>query len=164
LQFLLPSPRFWNKTEVIVSRPGRNYTVNDFEAFYKDMGFPEGYEMYKDVKDLVDPTQPPGVEVHCLHGVGVPTWEQIIYAKDSDFPDKPGTLVNGDGDGTVNVRSLEVCKSWEKKQKHPVYHVTFPGVDHLEILRNEGVIKYVTKLIKNYAKVERHRLGKLARG
>ncbi|CAG0913986.1 unnamed protein product [Notodromas monacha] len=163
LSFLFPSRHYWNSSEVLVSRPGRNYTVGDLGEFFKDMAFSDGYEMYQDVKDLVDPTQPPGVEVHCLHGVGVPTWEKIVYQKDSDFPDKPTTLINGDGDGTVNLRSLEACSLWGGKQNHPVYHVKFPGVDHLGILRDDGIIKYLTKLMRNYEVVENRRARILRR-
>lgn len=68
---------------------------------------------------------------------------------------KPGTsiegipqLVPGDGDGTVNLRSLEGCKYWQGKQKQKVYSQTFPGVDHMEILRNINVLTYIRTILQ----------------
>ncbi|CAG0914669.1 unnamed protein product [Notodromas monacha] len=150
IHFLFPSPHFWGKNEILVSRPSKNYSSADYAAFYADIGDLDGYEMYKDVKDLIDPRIPPGVEVHCLYGVGVDTWERIFYDDDASFPDEPSALVNGDGDGTVNLRSLQACKFWEGKQKHSIYALPLRGIDHLEILRNEFVLSYVAKVAKRF--------------
>lgn len=68
---------------------------------------------------------------------------------------KPGTsiegspqLIPGDGDGTVNLRSLEGCKYWQNKQKQRVYSQVFPGVNHMDILRNSNVLNYVKTILK----------------
>ena len=60
------------------------------------------------------------------------------------------SLVKGDGDGTVNIRSLKVgevlvqkpvtsdfqgCLRWSDKQKQPVTHKEFPGINHVDMLR-----------------------------
>jgi lysophospholipase-3 len=75
--FLLPSKLFWDEKEVLVSCPGKgNYTIRDFKRFFEDMNFPEGYEMRKDTEHLLGDFEPPGVEIHCLHGQGVSTVER----------------------------------------------------------------------------------------
>lgn len=40
----------------------------------------------------------------------------------------------GDGDGTVNVRSLAACSKWTKEQSQPVYVQDFPKRDHMAVL------------------------------
>ena len=75
------------------------------------------------------------------------------------FPKGP-SLVKGDGDGTVNIRSLEVfimfchskrcltccenlktsinqkgCLKWKGSQKHDVHHKVFKGINHVDMLR-----------------------------
>jgi len=94
-------------------------------------------------------------------------------------------MVFGNGDGTVNIRSLRGCLRWadgdprllkrkkgyskkvhrhidyqqmlksgdrtHPKKKHDrksgskpkVYHEEFPGVDHMQILKNAQVINYI---------------------
>lgn len=55
----------------MVSCPGKgNYTVNDYAKFFRDMDYPEGESMHNDTKDLMGSLEPPGVEIHCLHGKG----------------------------------------------------------------------------------------------
>lgn len=92
----------------------------------------------------------------------------IYYKKKSDFPLKP-QLVFGNGDGTVNIRSLRGCLRWaqgdprllkrrkgttkyflrkKKKQKiPPVFHTEFPGVDHMAILKDPQVINYISATV-----------------
>lgn len=72
--WLLPSKNFWSQEEIIVSCPEKgNYTVHDFERFFKDMNYQVGFEMWKDTEALLGTLEPPGIEVHCLHGIGVST-------------------------------------------------------------------------------------------
>lgn len=68
---------------------------------------------------------------------------------------KPGTtiqgypqLIFGDGDGTVNMRSLGACAHWQSGQKQKIYHQGFPGVDHTNILRNPDVLAYINATLK----------------
>ncbi len=43
------------------------------------------------------------------------------------------TPTKGNGDGTVNYRSLIGCTRWAGKQEQKVTHHEFPGIDHLEV-------------------------------
>ena len=51
--------------------------------------------------------------VHCLYGVGVKTEVGFEYDVDhfnaTDRPPAPSGTRGGDGDGTVNIQSLESC-------------------------------------------------------
>lgn len=56
------------------------------------------------------------------------------------------TLIKGDGDGTVNRRSLIACQYWENTQAqgdHAVYQQEFPGIEHYNMLSNAGPINYI---------------------
>lgn len=143
LAFLLPRENFWSADEVLITTSTRNYTARDFQAYFNDMNYTTGYEMWLDTKDLVSDTTPPGVEVHCLYGVGVDTEEHISY---KTIPSSSPTLTYGPGDGTVNLRSLEGCLSWQGKQPQKVYSHTFQGVNHMAIISNPDVIAYINSL------------------
>lgn len=65
----------------------------------------------------------------------------LVYKK-GDLTGSP-TLQTGNGDGTVNMRSLEGCTLWRDKQKNKIYNKEYPGVDHMSILSNPNVIKYI---------------------
>ena len=63
--------------------------------------------MYLDTKDLITNISSLGVKMHCLYGIDVDTVERLVYKDKVNFPGKP-TLVKGEGDGTVNLKSAEV--------------------------------------------------------
>ncbi|XP_044742751.1 phospholipase A2 group XV-like isoform X2 [Chrysoperla carnea] len=146
LSWLLPSSLFWKENEVLVQTETKNYTVNDYEEFFKDLQYPVGWEMRKDTQNYTLNFAAPGVEVHCLYGSNLPTVERLNYKKSTVLDGSP-TLINGDGDGTVNLRSLEACKFWKDKQSQRVYSQKFPNAEHMLILSNPNVLSYITQLV-----------------
>ncbi|PRD28714.1 UNVERIFIED_CONTAM: Group XV phospholipase A2 [Trichonephila clavipes] len=146
LSFMLPSRHLWSPNEVIAFTKDKNYTVENYDEFFKDIGFSTAFEMYKDTFRYAEiGLNPPGVEVSCIFGVGLNTTIRLNYTEPKNFPDKP-VLEFGEGDGTVNLRSLQVCSNWRGRQKHHVFFKTLPKVEHLDMLRD----KYVKKFIVDY--------------
>ncbi|CAG9824467.1 unnamed protein product [Phaedon cochleariae] len=152
LAWLMPSKLFWKPNEVLVQTDKKNYTINDLQEFFMGIGFPEGWEMRKDTEPYQLNFKPPGVEVHCLYGTGVQTVERLFY-KPGTFLDGYPTLIYGDGDGTVNRRSLEGCLHWRTLQKQKVFVKELPKIDHLQILHDKSTQNYITSLIKKYARL-----------
>ncbi|KAH0534846.1 phospholipase A2 group XV-like [Cotesia glomerata] len=142
LGWLLPSKYFWKDTEVLVQTQKKNYTLLDLQQFFLDINVPNGWEFRKDTEKFQANFAAPGVEMYCLHGVNVSTVERLYYKPGVTLDSYP-QLILGDGDGTVNLRSLEGCLYWKTKQKQKIYHQTFAGVDHMEILRNQHVLDYI---------------------
>jgi len=146
LAFLLPSPLVWNATDVLASTTKRQYTVNDLEDFFNDLKYPTGYEMRKDMEQFFNLT-PPGVEMHCLYGSQLPTVEALSY-KSPDLTSSKPVLVTGDGDGTVNLRSLRRCTQWASQQAQPVHATELPNVDHYyAILSQPDVVEKIVQII-----------------
>lgn len=148
LAWLLPSPLFWKPDEVMVRTQSREYTLSQLEDFFNDLRYPNGWEMRKDTIKYTDFTAP-GVEVHCLYGSNVSTVELLDYKKTAGLDGTP-TLLNGDGDGTVNARSLQGCRHWinmKQQNKKNVTCIDLPGVDHMSILSSTKVIKYILDIL-----------------
>lgn len=144
LAFLLPSPKFWKNDEVLVRTSIREYTLGDMEDIFNDLGYPTGWEMRKDMIPYLD-FSAPGVEVHCIYGSGIPTVEVLKYST----PDLTGNpkLLTGDGDGTVNLRSLRGCEQWRSEQKQPVNTLEVPGGEHIKILAVPTAIQYIKNVL-----------------
>ncbi|GBL87796.1 Group XV phospholipase A2 [Araneus ventricosus] len=146
LAFMLPSRQLWGPNEQLAFTKTKNYTVSNYDEFFRDIDYLTGYDMYKDTLPYAeDGMKPPGVEVVCMYGTGLDTVEKMDYRKDKSLPNSP-TLLKGKGDGTVNLRSLQVCSNWEGKQKQNVYTKTFPKVEHLDMLSN----RLIVDIIKHY--------------
>lgn len=62
------------------------------------------------------------------------------------FPDYQPDQIDGPGDGTVNLRSLQLCKKFKRLKGYKVY----PGIkqgEHMQILLNPDVINYVRSIV-----------------
>ena len=70
---------------------------------------------------------------------------RLIY---KTFPGSSPSIEKGDGDGTVNIRSLLGCTGWEGKQKQKFHHHVFPKLDHLQILRDDQVAEFVKSIVQ----------------
>uniref|UniRef100_A0A0B7ADR0 Group XV phospholipase A2 n=1 Tax=Arion vulgaris TaxID=1028688 RepID=A0A0B7ADR0_9EUPU len=146
--FLMPSDQFWNSSEVLASTPEKNYTVANYKEFFQDLNFTQGYSMRKDTENLIRDLIPPEVPIHCIHGSQIPTEASLVYTDDM-FPDKTPNKIYGDGDGTVNMRSLLGCTRWIGQQKQPVIHTVYKEREsgHLRILVNPTVRKYILEVV-----------------
>lgn len=145
---MLPSRELWSSAEILAKTPERSYTVNDYDEFFKDIGFPLGITLQKLVENITYPltAHAPNVTVHCLYGIGEKTAESFTFAK-GEFPDTQPQVTYGDGDGTVNVRSLEACNKWNQRQAYNVTLKQYPAVNHNGVLSNENVHNYVKTLL-----------------
>lgn len=146
--YLLPSRELWSADEVLAITPERNYTVKDYDGFFQDIDFPLGIKLRKLVENITYPLteHSPKVTVHCLYGTGVKTGERYQF-KEGEFPDTQPDVFYGDGDGTVNRRSLEACNKWNQRQPNKVTVKTYPGVNHNGLLSDENVQNYIKPLL-----------------
>ncbi|XP_033117243.1 group XV phospholipase A2-like [Anneissia japonica] len=138
---LAPLQRLWAKDEAIVITPKRNYTAYDYQVFFNDVGYETGYELWKDTSPLNNEVKAPGVPVFSIHGKDVPTEEQYTYG--DEFPDVQPKIKFGQGDGTVNMRSLKALLKWKNEQKQPVIEYEISGGEHLAILQNSTLHDYI---------------------
>ncbi|XP_028814121.1 lysosomal phospholipase A and acyltransferase [Denticeps clupeoides] len=144
--WLFPYAHTWPASKVLVETPQANYTVRDFQRFFLDLDFEDGWEMWQDTEKLVSDLKAPGVEVHCLYGSGVPTAESFRY---TTFPDTEPTVVYGDGDGTVNLLSAVQCKRWVDQQKQPVHLLDLHGNEHVGMLLNQTTVAYIKSILSS---------------
>lgn len=103
--------------------------------------------MREDTKNLTSDLRPPGVEVWCMYGVGLPTPVTHIY--DEGFPNAdPIDFVYDDGDDTVGSRSMSLCKNWVGQQDKPVHITEYRGLPHLDIVFNEKVLSQIQQILE----------------
>lgn len=144
--WLLPYNNTWSMDTVFITTPTYNYTIKDYQKFYQDINFKEGWLIRQDTEPLVYKLTAPGVPIYCLYGTGVPTPESFHYVS---FPNQEPVAVNGDGDGTVNLVSALKCKEWAGKQKGKVFMKELPGNEHVNMLLNISTISYIQKILFN---------------
>ena len=145
LAWLMPSSDLWHDDEVLVQSQNINITLSNYRTFYQLLDHPSGADMWQDTKDLLKGIPAPHIEVYCWHGINVPTTEKLIYYK---FPTSTPIVKNGDGDGTVNLRSMKACLKWRTQQTKPVHYRVFKGVNHGNMIKADEPVSGVANLIR----------------
>ena len=149
--WLLPSPSdTWTSKDVLVITPTKNYTAWDYKELFRDMNFTSGWRMYNEVKNLTNHLPAPNVTMFCFYGKSYnSTPVQFVYGP-GEFPNKdPSLIIKGDGDETVNLKSLTACSRWKgaREQSYDVTLREFPNVEHLNMIKNRDVIKALDAIV-----------------
>lgn len=145
LAYLMPSDQFWDHDEVLMSSGTKTYTTRNYEDLFRDIDYEVGYNMWLDTRNLTYDLKHPGVDIHCIHGVGVNTMEHLEY-KSEKFPNQNPTIKFGDGDSTVNTRSLAGCLRWQQEAGHEFKYMNISGVDHMSVMTDARVLAHVLQL------------------
>lgn len=144
--WMFPAHHVWPEDHVFISTPNFNYTGQDFERFFADLHFEEGWHMFLQSRDLLAGLPAPGVEVYCLYGVGMPTAHTYIY--DHNFPYKdPVAALYEDGDDTVATRSTELCGQWQGRQSQAVHLLPMNGTDHLNMVFSNKTLEHINAIL-----------------
>ncbi|KAA6421991.1 MAG: Lecithin:cholesterol acyltransferase family [Trebouxia sp. A1-2] len=96
-------------------------------------------DVYEVTRGLTYPVPLLDLRVYCLYGYGVDTDEGYLYNVDhfnASAPPAPTRTQQGDGDGTVNLASLQACT----KLGPQAVIKTYKGAEHTEILTNDAAV------------------------
>jgi len=144
--YIMPLLHTWNdQNEVLVQTPSMNYTVRDYPAFFRDIGFPQGLAMMETVRGLVRLSHP-GVSTVCVASRGVPTPSKLVYSQVNSFPDAQPERIMGDGDGTVTLASLRSCRDFLNIGSEDAFY-QFDDVNHGDVLKSKKVLKMIEQVL-----------------
>ena len=105
--------------------------------------------MYQGIENIIKKFPPPNVPTHCFYGVSVDTPQNFHYSR--SFPEGANDdpeVTTGDGDGTVNLKSSEVCLRWANNNGgHSFESMTFYGIDHFKIVNSEAVLREIASIV-----------------
>ncbi|XP_026350834.1 phosphatidylcholine-sterol acyltransferase isoform X1 [Ursus americanus] len=144
--WMFPSSEAWPEDHVFMSTPSFNYTGRDFQRFFADLHFEEGWYMWLQSRDLLAGLPAPGVEVYCLYGVGLPTPRTYIFDHGFPYTDPVGVLYE-DGDDTVATRSTELCARWQSRQPQPVHLLPLHGTQHLNMVFSNQTLEHINAIL-----------------
>eukprot|EP01026_Neomeris_dumetosa_P046799 TRINITY_DN3998_c0_g2_i10.p1 TRINITY_DN3998_c0_g2~~TRINITY_DN3998_c0_g2_i10.p1 ORF type:complete len:400 (+),score=48.12 TRINITY_DN3998_c0_g2_i10:149-1348(+) len=144
--WLLPRIQAWGSDEILVeTQGGQKYAADDLKQLLLDCGLQQAAEVYDSVVEAVQNiTLPESVRLTCIYGKGVETEAQYQYQINSFAKDKtpspPKVTKKSDGDGTVNIRSLEA-------QKGVATMIPLTGQTHVGILMAVDCKKAIKQIL-----------------
>ena len=143
---LLPTPQAW-ENEPLIYTPERSYCAIDYEVLFQKSNFNHGFQRYQLLANLTSNMISPGVPVFHLYGIDVDTPSAFQYESNNDFDQEPKTI-NGNGDGTVPLRSLRIASTWlDNNNGKEFQEKAYPSRTHSGILKDEEYIKDVIQLL-----------------
>jgi len=172
--WLLPvSWVFGKHRPLVISSSGRSYTAADMKEFLHDIITPAGFaattaaaDLHQSCNHLVTAyesrvphltektsLQAPRVPVTLIYGHGVPTAEMLSYEEKSTSSSKLGfdcvpKIVQGDGDGTVNLCSLTaVIQEWGSTPGQILEVIALSNKSHRNILLDKESIEVIVNVI-----------------
>lgn len=142
---LLPSLKLWGEDEVILMQSKRNYSAHDYNALFVDANYTDGSRILREVRNLTDTFPAPNITHYCFYGNNIST--DAVYMYGDSFPDGEPHVRYGNGDGSVNERSLQSCVLWKDKQLLPVVTKEFPNMSHFSMISDRSVLEAIKELV-----------------
>ena len=151
IPWLLPRASVFGD-RVLLATPRGMYTAADYRQLFDKIQYSKGYQVYQNQVENITPNYPaPNVPTYCLYGVGVETPEMYIYdqsLEEDSVGVQPSMVVMGDGDGTVNLVSSQVCERWASMSpRYPFQSKRYDGVEHISIVSNDQVIEDIRRIV-----------------
>ena len=127
--------------ETIMRWKGKNYTAHDMADVFHELHDDDGRRMWE--QSSLTATPSPGLRtIHCLRATGRPTLSVLDFKTDQSFPHKPSS-VYGEGDGTVNKASSDVCLQWQSDTPHFNTIEFDSSVNHMTLATSDQTLKYI---------------------
>ncbi|KAL6645154.1 hypothetical protein ACP70R_016762 [Stipagrostis hirtigluma subsp. patula] len=148
----LPTPVVFGDRPLVVTK-NATYTARDVAGFLEAIGFPEGVRPYLTrVLPLWEALPAPMVPVTSVIGVGVRTPETYVFGTEG-FEGEP-EVVYGDGDGDINMVSLEaVEREWSNVEGQVFKVVRLPGVHHAGFFSGDFALERVVAEIHEAGRI-----------
>ncbi|KII65106.1 Phosphatidylcholine-sterol acyltransferase [Thelohanellus kitauei] len=152
LFYLLPSKAAFGKDYVVIKTKNHSFTVENLRTVLAERLFPPMLKILPHVPEISH--QQPDVEIFCVYSIGQETFSRLDFANDLGDDDYSEQM--GEGDGTVNIESLQICKSWTAKNSKPVHIFEVNDSNHLTILNSDRFIEIYGFLITDQHSKNEH--------
>ncbi|KAI5081529.1 hypothetical protein GOP47_0004712 [Adiantum capillus-veneris] len=144
--WLLPAPTVFGDQVLVTTEKG-GFSAFEIPKFLEDIGYPEGVFLYNSrIPPLINCLDAPCIPVTMVFSQGIDTPQMLVYSE-KGFDEQP-IIVNGDGDGTVNLCSLSaVSKSWNSVDGQDFKVIILHGKTHSTILTDKQSVSMLVDAI-----------------
>ncbi|KAL3313901.1 hypothetical protein Ciccas_007495 [Cichlidogyrus casuarinus] len=142
LSAILPQVDVFDEENLVLTDEG-NFTSRQYRELYTRLDSMNSFYMWEDNEHMFSKqTIPPSdVKCVCIYGYGLDTIRQLDY-RNGRFPDYDPKMIFGNGDGTVNIESLELCKKWSQ-----VELFTLEKAEHFAIVSDKRLFDLIKTII-----------------
>ena len=149
VHWLLPNPNVFNDFVIVETPSNSKYTAQHYREIFTYRNLPTEWSKYQGLlKTTAMNLNSPNITTYCLYGTGESTTEKLVYSERRKLFFKRYThleTVKGDGDGTVNRKSLDVCTRWTDN----VCTWNGSNSDHKGIIKSRLTFKTIESIIND---------------
>lgn len=145
LAFLLPQSGIFGDDITFVETPERIYKAHEMGNLLRDINLTRQFEWFQKTSNLLDNLEPlDDIQTDCIHSLNTPTMRALVFKRQNDFPNGPFEILYGQGDGTVNEKSLMVCAEWASKLPGLIKHRVIMNTSHVGVLSHKRTFQFLT--------------------
>lgn len=132
--------------QIVFKTPEKNYTLNDYNLLFKKFGI-DNYLFYKSIISNTQINKKLDVYTLFIYSKGVKTLERLSSYQD-EYKEE-----FGDGDGTVNIQSLEHCLKYYHKDSLNTEIIVLNNIQHHKILKSQKLFDILEQFINKRKKI-----------
>ena len=150
--FIMPYGEAWQARDPMVVTPSRNYTVAEIPEMLETLGLSQTRALYVNGGQkglLAAQLKPPTCPTHVIYSNGKDTPYRFFYDKDfgHGYDEAPARQLMGDGDGTVNLESLQFAeRNWPSSVNATFYMQK--DLVHADTISNPVILGRIIDIIR----------------
>ncbi|CAL5017855.1 unnamed protein product [Urochloa decumbens] len=146
---LLPSPKVYGDTPLVITQ-AKNYSADNMAEYLVAVGLSEEQVALYRTRALPVTLnlRAPLVPMTSINGIGVPTIDRLVFW-DGNFTAAKPELVNGDGDGQINLQTVLALERLIGDDPDQPYFksILIPNTTHKGMISDEFAVKRVVSEI-----------------
>ncbi|CAL5033065.1 unnamed protein product [Urochloa decumbens] len=146
---LLPSPKVYGDTPLVITQ-AKNYSADNMGEYLVAVGLSEEQVALYRTRALPVTLnlRAPLVPMTSINGIGVPTIDRLVFW-DGNFTAAKPELVNGDGDGQINLQTVLALERLIGDDPDQPYFksILIPNTTHKGMISDEFAVKRVVSEI-----------------
>ena len=145
--YLLPNRYVFDSSDVLIQSQNWTITIDNLYNLFDLLNLPTAKYIYNDTKNLLGQNlDHPGVNITCVYSYGLLDKKTAYFDREEDFPFNPRWTWE-DGDGLVNIKSLQSCLRWKENTSFTFSSKVFDAIIHADMIRDLRPISFFYQLV-----------------
>ena len=147
IAYLLPNRYAFDSSDILIQSQNGTISIDNLYNLFDLLNLPTAKYIYNDTRNLLGQNlDHPGVNITCIYSHGFLNKKTAHFDREEVFPRNP-RWTQGDGDGIVNMQSLQSCLFWKQNSAFSFSSEVFDSIFHEDMIRDLRPISFFYELV-----------------